>query len=166
MARNKKPRKAYKARIPNFSAPFELLRHTAAAQSAVPMSPEQIANLGVAYHGAVFEIAEGRGTAMHYDTLGAANNIARLLALDGIGAEYLPQIGAASDALVAMRERHARTGRIAFSAADLAAIKEMLLIHDAQLECKDCTEGLITAAIGAAKKLILAGRVYKQTEAA
>lgn len=100
----------------------------------------------VANHGAMDSLLKGRGTRQDILDLDHMLITAKALAVHDIGRDWLPELGAAHDALYAINERG---GRPVLRASEINALNLAIEIHDAQLE--KCTVKQLEDAIKAAK---------------
>lgn len=89
-------------------------------------------------HMAMSLILKGEGTRKEMGDIMVAFKIAHHLAARGLGADWIPEIAAACDAIEAMRVRgEAKGDRFLFNGEELKAVNLGMEIHDAQLD--SCT---------------------------
>jgi hypothetical protein len=81
----------------------------------------------------------GHGTGDHAHTLREAFRMAVILPKVNpkLGADWLPELTAAKDAVFAMHARGERSGRFLFTGPEMQAVKEGMAVHTQQLE--ECT---------------------------
>lgn len=118
-------------------------------------------------HGAMVEIAQGRGSREHLNTLVAAMNMTEALyrVRADLGQDWADEIRAGQDALLAMTRRGVeRADRFVFTGPEMQAVNLALEIHDAQLDM--CTVAELESAIELVKKEIQnrRARVIERTE--
>lgn len=85
-------------------------------------------------HRALAEMAQGRGTREQWDMLVGAVNMANVMCEQGIGNEFRDITITARNALLEVGKRIVKLGRVVLTGDELAAIREALDCHDAQLE--------------------------------
>ena len=96
-------------------------------------------------------ILKGEGTRKEMGDIMTAFKIMRHLAQRGLGADWMPEIQAASDAIESMRVRgEAKGDRFLFNGEELKAVNLGMEIHDAQLE--QCTLAQMERAVDDFKK--------------
>jgi hypothetical protein len=90
-------------------------------------------------HEALDSILRGQGTREHVDVLINACNMAEAMVRirDDLGADWSTEIRAAQDAIYTMAKRGVERGSFAFTGPEMAALKVVMDVHDAQLD--DCT---------------------------
>jgi len=89
-------------------------------------------------HMAMSLILKGEGTRKEMGDIMTAFKIAHCLAARGLGADWMPEIQAACDAVESMRVRgEAKGDRFLFNGEELKAVNLGMEIHDAQLD--SCT---------------------------
>lgn len=105
-------------------------------------------------HGAMVEIAKGRGTREHLDTIIAALNMTEALyrVRAGLGKDWAAEIRAGQDALLTMTRRGVERDRFLFTGPEMQAVNLVLEIHDAQLN--ECTVAELESAIELVKREI------------
>lgn len=105
-------------------------------------------------HGAMMELAQGRGTRDHIDTIIAALNMTEALyrVRAGLGKDWAAEIRGGQDALLAMTRRGVERNRFLFTGPEMQAVNLALEIHDAQLD--QCTVAELEAAIELVKREI------------
>jgi hypothetical protein len=124
-----------------------------------PVTPDQARDLGIAYHGALNAISQGKGNEEDANTLAVAANMALMLVEIGLGIDQLPAVHAAQDAVVKMMARAERTGRFGVTGEELRALQHLLDLHDAQIADPECTEAVMIAAIDECRRRKEAGQV-------
>jgi len=98
-------------------------------------------------HNSLNMILMGNGTREHVDVLIAAVNMSEALIRirDELGVDWKDEIRAAQDAIYTMGKRGIEKDRFAFTGPEMAAVKLVMDLHDAQLdECsvKDMEQAL------------------------
>jgi hypothetical protein len=98
-------------------------------------------------HEALDSILKGHGTKEHVDVLIAAVNMSEALIRirDELGVDWKDEIREAQDAIYTMGKRGIEKDRFAFTGPEMAAVKLVMDLHDAQLdECsvKDMEQAL------------------------
>jgi hypothetical protein len=90
-------------------------------------------------HEALESILKGNATRDHADMIIAAFNIAEALyhVNAALGADWADEIRAAQDAVFTMSRRSLTLNNFVFNAAEMAAVKLGMLVHNQQLD--DCT---------------------------
>lgn len=96
-----------------------------------PLTQEQRDDLGLAVHLAIERLRIGQPIEGDWHTLAAATNVSMVLCERGVGAEYLPDIIAAQDALLRVWERKQRTGTWGFDGPAYKALARAVEIHEA-----------------------------------
>ncbi|MDP3425524.1 MAG: hypothetical protein Q8S32_17420 [Burkholderiaceae bacterium] len=96
-----------------------------------PLTQEQIDDLGLAVHLAIERLRTGNPIEGDWHTLAAAVNVSMVLCEKGVGAELMPDILTAQDALLRIFDRHTATGRWAFDGPAYKALTRAVEIHEA-----------------------------------
>ena len=91
------------------------------------------ATIKIRNHDAMNTLRLGNATKVEIDIIIAALNIAEALARQGVGSDWLPELRAAQDHLLALARR-GLTSRFIVRADELTALNLAMEIHDAQLE--------------------------------
>ncbi|SMG00349.1 hypothetical protein [Burkholderia singularis] len=154
MAGNRKPRKAYRPRAIRCTAGLDAL------ERRTPMDVSQTTDLGIAYHVALSEMINGRGTEEHWSTIACALNVALVIAETGPGLSSIGIIKGALAGLVRARDRARRTGKWGFDGDALIDVKIALETHDAQMAT--VSKQSILAALAEVHRRIDAGDVFKE----
>ena len=118
----------------------------------ITTSHESITLVRIKNHSAIQSIRSGTATINDVDVLIAAFNIAEALAQIGQGADWLPEIRAAQDALASAGNR----SKYLFSGAELTAVNLGMEIHDAQLDHPQTTIAMMDEALRIVTKVIRA----------
>lgn len=100
---------------------------------SMAMPAERQANVVISYHTSIDALCGGYAGALHADTIIYALNIGRLLAMRGIGRDYVDQINAAQSAMQRVKDRHAATGKYGLDGPGLSAIRAVAGLHEAQM---------------------------------
>jgi hypothetical protein len=127
MSRSQKPRKKYDPTrfISRIAVNAEKRR------DANPLTSDQQRDLGLAYHIA-FENMLKRGSEEDWYILAGTLNVALVLAEKGYGEEFIPEVKAAMEALMATKYRADSTKRWAFDGQGIQAMRRALELHDQQ----------------------------------
>ena len=104
---------------------------------------------------AIDKLREGRADRQDWNTVANAMNVAEGLVFAGVGANLVPAIKAASEALKAIAERMIAGGSSTCRAQELAAIREGREMYSAQLRA--CTQGESSRAVQRVKLLHQSG---------
>ena len=91
------------------------------------------ATIKIRNHDAMNTLRLGNATKVEIDIIIAALNIAEALARRGVGSDWLPELRAAQDHLLALARRGLKS-RFIVRADELTALNLAMEIHDAQLE--------------------------------
>lgn len=154
MSKSKKPRKAYRPREIRRTAGLDVL------ERRTPMDVSQTTDLGIAYHVALNEMINGRGTEEHWSTIACALNIALVVAETGPGADSVGIIKGALAGLVRSRDRARRGGKWGFDGDALIDVKIALETHDAQMAL--VPKASVLAALAEVHRRIDAGEAFKE----
>jgi hypothetical protein len=153
MPANKKPRKKYSA--------GRWLERAANANErridAKPLNDLQQRDLGLAYHIA-FENMLKRGSEEDWYILAGTMNVALVLAEQGYGEEFIPEVKVAMESLMDVKYRADRIGKWAFDGAGIQAMRHALELHDQQ--CALATRSEIKTALQAIIKRANEGHMY------
>lgn len=107
-------------------------------------------------HSALLEVQQGRGTKAHVDVLiGAMNVTEALIRTAKLGNDWSPEVRAAQDALFAMAQRGAISGRFLFTGPELTAMNLAMELHDEQLN--HCTVGQMERAVNYVHQMMRSG---------
>lgn len=113
---------------------------------AVASVPEAGINLKIKNHAALASITQGKAVRDDIDVLIAAMNIAEALGRLNHGADWLPEIKLAQDAVLSMARRGIERGdKFLFTGPELTAVNLAMEVHDTQLET--CTVILLEQAL-------------------
>jgi hypothetical protein len=153
MARNKKTRKPYN---PNRFV-TRIVANAEKRRDANPLTDDQQRDLGLAYHIA-FENLLKRGGEEDWYILASTMNVALVLAEQGYGEEYIPEVKAAMESLMDCKYRADRTKRWAFDGDGIQNMRRALELHDQQ--CAMATRAEIRAALQAIVKRANEGHMY------
>ena len=162
MAKNKKPRKAYRPRNSNPFASMNIVGRMAMKQNKSPMGREAQQLHSTLYWGSLDDLLSGNGDgAMAATHLAIAANLALVLCEEGFGSECMPEIHAAQEAIVRTIDRGERTNRWGLTGPDANAIRVMLDIHEQQIESEECTVGIWACAIESISRRMANGDVIR-----
>jgi hypothetical protein len=123
------------------------------------LTQQQQIELGLAYRIAFNKIISGKGEVGDLHTLAASLNIALILAERGVASDSVELIKSAQQALVDTFARAEKYGRFGFTGPGFTAVRDALLIHDAQLGHTD--KGLMRTAIGEVMRRVDSGDVIR-----
>ncbi|MDN7700043.1 hypothetical protein QZM15_16355 [Burkholderia sp. AU44665] len=157
MAGTKKPRRKY-------DPTRWLARSVSRAENrrdANPLKDDQQRDLALCYH-ISFENMLKRGNEEDWYVLAATMNVALVLAEQGYGAEYIPEIKSAMESLMDLKYRADRTGQWAFDGAGIQHMRIALELHDQQ--CALANRGEIKKALKAIVKRANEGHMYATHE--
>lgn len=136
--------------------------HARASRSEVSLQRAEVADLAIAYHGAMRALSTGSATDDDVEMLALACNVALLLCEAGLGADCIEHVRLAQDAVVTIKARKDRCGpRYVHTALEMQRLNALLELHDAQLEHPECTEGLMVRVLDEIKKRIANGDVLE-----
>jgi len=111
----------------------------------MPLPAERQANVVISCHTSIDALCGGYADVVHADTIIYALNIGRLLAMRGMGGEFIEQISEAQEAMIRCHERHKKTGKYALDGPGLVAIRAVADLHEAQIAL--ATQAELQAAI-------------------
>lgn len=98
------------------------------------MQRDQITDLSIFGHAALAALERGQATDTDVNNLAVITNVAMMLCELGYGAEVIDTMIAGQKAVVSVRNRRERIGRVIASGPELIAIREVIALHDQQLE--------------------------------
>lgn len=157
MAGNKKPRRKYD--------PTRWLARTVSraeqVRDANPLKDDQQRDLALCYH-ISFENMLKRGNEEDWYVLAATMNVALVLAEQGYGEEYIPEIKGAMESLMDVKYRADRTGQWAFDGAGIQNMRVAIDLHDQQ--CALANRGEIKKVLKTIIERANAGYMYAATE--
>jgi hypothetical protein len=130
-------------------------------QDANPLKDGQQRDLALCYH-ISFENMLKRGNEEDWYVLASAMNVALVLAEQGYGEEFIPEIKRAMGSLMDMKYRADRTGHWAFDGAGIQNMRIAIDIHDQQ--CALANRGEIKKALKAIVKRANEGHMYAAHE--
>ena len=145
----------------NPRAAFTLIRSIKARSSTESLDKAQLLDLALGYHGALSSLMSGTGTADDCQTLAYASNVAQILCEKGLGADELPGVQAAQEAIFMVHHRSKSSGRFVMTGAEIRALQFLVDFHDAQLGQPDLTEGNIAWAQAHIRTRIAQGNVLE-----
>lgn len=153
MAGTKKPRRKYD--------PTRWLARTVSRaecrRDANPLKDDQQRDLALCYH-ISFENMLKRGNEEDWYVLAATMNVALVLAEQGYGEEFIPEIKDAMESLMAVKYRADRTGQWAFDGAGIQHMRVALELHDQQ--CALASRGEIKKVLKTIIERANAGHMY------
>ena len=116
----------------------------------VATAHDQMTTVRIKNHSAIQSVRSGTASIQDVDVLISAFNIAEALARLGQGADWLPEIRAAQDALRSAGERP----KYRFSGPELTAVNLGMEVHDAQLDDPKTTIAMMQEALEIVVKVI------------
>jgi hypothetical protein len=122
-----------------------------------PLTEDQQRDLGLQYHVAFEKMLRG-GDQDAWFILAGSMNVALMLAEMDYGAEFIPEIKAAMQALMRANYRAQETGQWSFDGDGINAMRTALAIHDQQ--CALATRSEIRAALVALGERVREGHFY------
>lgn len=96
------------------------------------LDDDQTRALGIAYRLALQTLLTGKGNEQAWSTLTCALNVSLVLAENGCGADCVPTIELALNAMRSCKHRAARTKRYGFTGDELRVVMAAVNIHDEQ----------------------------------
>ena len=109
---------------------LDALAHVKSGMKPLTQVAGEYVKLKIINHDALLALTQGKATWQSMNKLIAAGNMAEAFAHQGIGAEWNAEIRAGEDAILAV----ARRDKWVCKAGELNAIRELMDVHDAQLE--------------------------------
>lgn len=125
------------------------------------LTDSQQTDLGICYHVA-FEAMLKNGDEESWYQLAATMNVALVLAEQGYGEEFIPEIKAAMESLMDVKYRADCTGQWAFDGAGIQNMRVAIDLHDQQ--CALANRGEIKKALKAIVKRANEGYMYSSSE--
>lgn len=127
MPSSKKPRKPYR--------PKRVLRNPIewVVTGVKPATEDAQTKLKVGLHWSMAKITKGEGDTTDWQNVSDALNVSMVLCEMGLGKEYLPELETAMYAMVDLRDRYKKTGRMVLKALEMQAINLGLELHDEQI---------------------------------
>ena len=116
-------------------------------------------DLKIKNHGAMAALVQGRATRRDMDVLIAMSNMVEALWSLGFGRDYTDIVAAGQTALIDVGRRGKDTDKFILRAAEMAALNELMELHDAQMDVitvRDIERGLDVI-----NKRIRAGQVQR-----
>lgn len=135
----------------------EIGRRTRQALDARAMAADQQLDLVIFCSSALDALAHGQATDIDVNNLAMISNLSMILCERGIGGNVLDDVIEAQCAVVEIQQRQARTGRIGASGPGLQALRDLVDIHEQQLEAAPMGE--VRAAISTMRNRMAAGHV-------
>ncbi|WP_175952844.1 hypothetical protein [Burkholderia sp. BCC0405] len=126
-------------------------------QDANPLKDGQQRDLALCYH-ISFENMLKRGNEEDWYVLASAMNVALVLAEQGYGEEFIPEIKRAMESLMAVKYRADRTSQWAFDGAGIQHMRIAIELHDQQ--CALANRGEIKKALKTIVKRANEGHMY------
>lgn len=96
---------------------------------------DYLLNIKLLATNAFAELSTGTAQKDHVDKLVAAHNIVQSLMHLGYGSQFEAWTDRSKDALVAICERSKKLGRYVATGPELQALRDLLELHDSQMEC-------------------------------
>lgn len=117
---------------------------------------DQLLTLRLKNHAAMVELLQGRATPAHMGVLIAMYNITEALHKLGFGGEYADEVTVAREMLINIVQRSHKIGRYTPTGAEIAALNQLMDLHDAQMEVVTVRD--MDTALKLAAKEIASGR--------
>jgi hypothetical protein len=158
MAKNKKPRKAYKPR------PVRLDNIKYVVDYVSPLvdyydGRDGVLKLRIELHDAINNLRLGKGEHTDFNRLINATNVAEALVILKVGDEHKSVVDDAQKALKTIGERAFNLKSFTPKASELTAINLLAELHDAQLDV--CTLEELDKASQLVRKIIASGKVQR-----
>lgn len=128
LSNNKKPRKKYRPK-PIIADPIAHL-----LEGVRPPSTDKLLTVKIINHDAMNSLLYGRATVADMDSLINMANVIEALYRLGFGNEYKDVVSAGLDALYQVSTRGVASGQFVLKVSEIAAMNELMELHDAQLE--------------------------------
>lgn len=157
---NREQRRAQARQIRRESG-LHRIRVAVSGRNEKPLDAGQLANLGIAYHGALHAITHGQANGDDLETLAVAANVALMLCERGFGLDEVATVKDGQDAILRMMRRHHEGKPIATTGPELVALQRLLELHDAQVEHPLCTHGVLAGVLIECKRRVLDGQVLE-----
>lgn len=129
MSKNKRPKKKHRPTAYQIN-PLAMLRD----HSTETLSPSQLRDLMIGVHSSLKSIEDGQGAENDVIQLAIASNIALVLAENGMGAEFIPEVKEAQRYILVLQAQHEQEGVLALAGPGITAIRRMLELHDEQIK--------------------------------
>lgn len=131
--------------------------YVVAGLQPIAAADKEMTVLGVKNHGAIEAVRTGTATRQDISNLVNMLNVATALAHMGQGADWLPELAAAQEAVKAASKRP----RFLFNALELQVINTAIGVHDAQMEDPKTTVQMLEQAVAGLKKLERSGKTTR-----
>lgn len=128
MANTKRPRKAYRPKVV-ISNPLDYV-----LSGYAPPSEDVKVNLRIKFHLAMTRIAKGEADKDDWGIVADAINVCVVLCEMGFGREFYPDLVAAQQAMLDMKARYKKTGKIILKGDEMQKINVALDLHDQQID--------------------------------
>ena len=127
MAANKKPRKKYK--------PKGLIRDpiTYVVSGLQPLAKADQMRLGIINHGSMERLVTGKADRTDWQNICTLLNVCVVMAEQGIGEEFIPDIKNAMQAHATCGKRLVKHGKLGYTGEELRLVNTALDIHDQQI---------------------------------
>lgn len=133
--------------------------YVVAGLQPIAAADKELTTLGIKNHGAIEAVRTGTATRQDISNLVNMLNVATALAHMGQGADWLPELAAASDALKAAALRL----KFLFTGLELQAFNTAIEVHDAQMADPATTVQLLERAVAGLKHLERTGKTVRIT---
>lgn len=131
--------------------------YVVAGLQPIAAADKELTTLGIKNHGAIEAVRTGTATREDVSNLVNMLNVATALAHMGQGADWLPDLTAASEAIKAAAKR----SKFLLTGPELSAINTAISIHDAQMEDPRTTVQMLERAVAGLKQLERRGQTVK-----
>lgn len=95
---------------------------------------QYVTNLKVINMDALAALMKGEATRAHFNVLVAMHNVAEAMRKAGVGPQFDAITDGSFEVLQAIAERKHRTGKFGATGPEIQALKDLLELHDAQLD--------------------------------
>ena len=125
------------------------LGYVLAGLQPIAAATETMTTVGIKNHGAIEAVRTGQATRQDISNLVNMLNVATALAHMGQGADWLPELTAASEAIKSAAKRP----RFLLTGPELTAVNQAIDIHDAQMADPATTVQMLERAVAGLKKV-------------
>lgn len=138
----------------------DLIARAASGNTKVSAQRDSYLRIQLSNHGALEALAAGRATRLDVDQLIAARNMAEgIRSVARLGMHYRDILSVAHRALIDIGKRTLANGKPSATPEEIAALADLLALHDAQLE--QCTVIQMERAVKLVKDRVRSGHVSR-----
>ena len=123
--------------------------YVVAGLQPIAAADKELTTLGIKNHGAIEAVRTGQATRQDISNLVNMLNVATALAHMGQGADWLPELTAASEAIKSASKRP----RFLLTGPELTALNQAIGVHDAQMADPATTVQMLERAVAGLKKV-------------